>query len=157
MFRIKENLDGTVNKYKARLVAKGFHQQLGRDYSETFSPVVKPDTIRIILTLAVTHNWPIQQLDVNNAFLNEYLEEEVYMDRPFGFVSSNPTQVCRLNKAIYGLKQAPRAWFERLTKTLLQFGFRTSKCDLSLFIYASIVAWLMLAWEMLVLLVLVRH
>ena len=68
MFRVKENADGTVNKYKARQVAKGFHQVAGSDFSETFSPVIKPVTVRLILTLALTNKWEIFQLDVNNAF-----------------------------------------------------------------------------------------
>ncbi|RZB99386.1 Pentatricopeptide repeat-containing protein isoform B [Glycine soja] len=105
VFRVKENPDGSVNKYKARLVAKDFHQQLGFDYKETFSP----------------------KLDVNNAFLNGVLEEEVYMIQPPGFVSSNKQQVCRLHKAIYGLQQASRAWFDKLKASLLSFGFSSSK------------------------------
>lgn len=114
-------------------MAKGFHQMPGFDYKETFSPVVKPVTVRTVLTLAVTNKWCIQQLDVNNAFLNGYLEEEVYMTQPPGFETADPSLVCRLHKALYGLKQAPRAWFERLKSTLLKLGFCSSKCDPSLF------------------------
>lgn len=116
-------------------MAKGFHQQAGFDFNETFSPVIKPVTIRIILTLALTHGWPLQQLDVNNAFLNGLLSEDIYMQQPQGFESGDKSLVCKLNRALYGLKQAPRAWFERLRDTLLQFGFRNCKCDSSLFSY----------------------
>ena len=137
VFRVKENPDGSVNKYKVRLVAKGFHQQLGFDYKETFSPIIKLVTIRLILSLAVSHNWPLQHLDFNNPFLNGVLEEEVYMTQPPGFVSSNKQQVCRLHRAIYGLKQAPRAWFDKLKATLLSFGFSSSKCDPSLFVFSD--------------------
>ncbi|PNX97517.1 retrovirus-related Pol polyprotein from transposon TNT 1-94, partial [Trifolium pratense] len=132
VFRTKENPDGTV---KARLVAKGFHQTHGFDFNETFSPVIKPITIRLILSLAVSYNWPLKQLDVNNAFLNGLLEEEVYMVQPPGFEDTDTSLVCKLNKALYGLKQALRQWFDRLTSTLLQFGFKASKCDPSLFTY----------------------
>ena len=137
VFRLKQNPDGSVNKYKACLVAKGFHQRLGHDYNENFSPVIKPVTVRIILTLAISIKWPLQQLDVNNAFLNVVLEEEVYMQQPSSFENSNKQLVCRLNKAIYGLKQAPRAWYDKLKHTLLQFQFVPSKCDPSLFVYSK--------------------
>ena len=136
VFRIKENAYGSVNRYKAaRLVAKGFHQVAGCDFTETFSPVIKPVTIRLILTLVVTNKWDLFQLDVNNAFLNGSLQETIYMQQPPGFDSGDKSLVCRLNKAIYGLKQAPRQWFQRLKQILLQLGFVDSKYDPSLFIY----------------------
>ncbi|KAH9711302.1 retrovirus-related pol polyprotein from transposon RE1 [Citrus sinensis] len=134
VFRIKYNADGSVSKYKARLVAKGFHQTPGIDYFETFSPVVKQSTVRIILSLAVMKGWKIRQIDINNAFLNGELNEDVYMFQPEGFVQSPSGHVCKLHKALYGLKQAPRAWFDRLRKALLQWGFQNSKADSSLFI-----------------------
>lgn len=82
MYRIKENLDGTINKFKARLVAKGFLQTPGVDFKENFSPIVKAAAIRIILTLAVNNNWMLRQVDINNVFLNGDLTEEVYMPQP---------------------------------------------------------------------------
>uniref|UniRef100_A0A803NT98 Reverse transcriptase Ty1/copia-type domain-containing protein n=1 Tax=Cannabis sativa TaxID=3483 RepID=A0A803NT98_CANSA len=135
VYREKQNMDGSVYRYKARLVAKGFHQQPGFDFTETFSPVVKPITIRVVLTMALAQGWAIRQLDVNNAFLNGDLQEEVYMTQPPGFeVPTAPDLVCKLHKALYGLKQAPRAWFDKLHQSLLHFGFTSSKADQSLFI-----------------------
>ncbi|KAH9663755.1 retrovirus-related pol polyprotein from transposon RE1 [Citrus sinensis] len=111
VFRTKYNTDGSVSKYKARLVAKEFHQTAGVDYSEIFSPVVKSSTVRVILSLAVMQGWNVRQIDVNNAFLNGDLIEDVFMQQPEGFVSEGG-YVCKLNKALYGLKQAPRAWHD---------------------------------------------
>jgi hypothetical protein len=128
VYRIKRHIDGTVERLKARLVAKGFDQRSGIDYTETFSLVIKPSTIRVILTLVVDFDWGIRKLDVSNAFLQSTLVEEVYMDPGF---------VCRLHKAIYGLKLAPRAWFTCLSTFLLDIGFTTSLVDTSLFIYYS--------------------
>ena len=147
VFKLKRNSDGTISRYKARLVAKGFHQQYGINFVETFSPVVKPPTVRLILALAVTYNWPLKQLDVRNAFLHGILKEEVYMQQPTGYVdSTHPTHVCKLHKSIYGLKQAPRAWFESFTTQLLTLGFQPSSADSSLFIYKDgpIIAFLLL-------------
>lgn len=122
--------------YKARLVAKGFQQTPGLDSFETFSPIVKASIIRVILTLAITYGWDIQQVDINNAFLNGELHEEVYMTQAPGFKDPNrPNHVCKLQKALHGLKQALRAWFDKLKGALSSLGFTNSRADNSLFIY----------------------
>ncbi|KAH9699266.1 retrovirus-related pol polyprotein from transposon RE1 [Citrus sinensis] len=136
---VKYNPDGSISKYKARLVAKGFHQTQGVDFFETFSLVVKPCTKRIILSLAVMNHWLIRQLDINNAFLNGILTEEVFMHQPEGFIHPQfPSHVYKLTKALYGLKQAPRAWYDRLKFSLLNWGFIASKSDTSLFIFHKV-------------------
>lgn len=100
--------------------------------------MIKLATIRIMLSLAVTDKWDIQQIYINNAFINGNLEEEIYMVQPLGFISSDKTQVSKLHKSLYGLKQAPRAWYDRLKIALHQFGFTLSKCDPSLFVHSSL-------------------
>ena len=118
------------------MVAKGFHQRPGIDYQDTFSSVVKPTTVRIVLSKAVNRGWSLRQLDVNNAFLQGHISENVYMSQPPRFVDKdNPSYVCKLNKSIYGLKQAPRAWYHELKTFLLQFGFQNSYADTSLFVF----------------------
>ncbi|GJT44623.1 ribonuclease H-like domain-containing protein [Tanacetum coccineum] len=147
LFKHKFHADGTLSRYKARLVANGSSQQLGVDFDETFSPVVKPATIRTVLSLAVSRQWPIHQLDVKNAFLNGDLSETVYMHQPPGFVDNRyPHHVCLLQRSLYGLKQAPRAWFQRFAGYATRAGFYHSRCDSSLFIYrqGSQVAYLLI-------------
>ncbi|KAJ9567488.1 hypothetical protein OSB04_003454 [Centaurea solstitialis] len=136
LFRHKFDSNGRLERYKARLVAQGFSQQPGLDFDDTFSPVVKPATIRTVLSISISRNWPIHQLDVKNAFLHGDLTETVYMRQPPGYVNSSfPDHVCRLRKALYGLKQAPRAWYHRFAVYLSSLGFLSSKIDTSLFTY----------------------
>ncbi|GKC25744.1 ribonuclease H-like domain-containing protein, partial [Tanacetum coccineum] len=136
LFKHKFHADGTLSRYKARLVTNGSSQQLGVDFDETFSSVVKPTTIRTIPSLVVSRQWPIHQFDVKNAFLNDDLSETVYMHQPPGFVDSRfPHHVCLLQRSLYGLKQAPHAWFQRFASYVTRAGFSHSRCDSSLFIY----------------------
>ncbi|KAL4388179.1 hypothetical protein GQ457_09G023630 [Hibiscus cannabinus] len=134
VFAVKFHSDGSIERFKARLVAKGFTQSYGVDYQETFAPVAKLNTIRVLLSLAVNKDWELHQLDIKNAFLNGTLEEEVYMEVPPSLEGPSTLQkVCKLNKSLYMLKQSPRAWFDRFSKAILKYGFTQSQADHTLF------------------------
>jgi hypothetical protein len=136
VFKHKMNPDGTLERYKARWVVRGFNQRPGIDFGETFSPVIKPATIRTVLTLVASRRWPAHQLDVSNAFLHGNLQEEVFCQQPTGFADpARPDHVCRLSRSLYGLRQAPRAWFDRFVGHVTSLGFVQSRADTSLFVY----------------------
>ncbi|WVZ63750.1 hypothetical protein U9M48_013358 [Paspalum notatum var. saurae] len=136
LYKHKFHSDGTLARHKARWVVRGFCQQPDVDYDETFSPVVKQATVRVVLSIAVSRTWPIHQLDVKNAFLHGHLTETVYCQQPPRFVDpSAPDHVCLLQKSLYGLKQAPRAWYQRFASYICRLGFVASTSDTSLFVY----------------------
>nr|GEX77895.1 ribonuclease H-like domain-containing protein [Tanacetum cinerariifolium] len=147
LFRHKLLAYGTLSHYKARLVANGSTQVSGIDVDETFSPVVKPDTIRSVLSLAISKHLAVHQLDVKNAFLHRDLSKTVYMYQPLKFCdSTHPDNVCLLQRSLYSLKHAPRAWFQRFATYITRVGFSHSRCDSSLFIYrhGTAIAYLLL-------------
>jgi hypothetical protein len=138
VYKIKRKSYDMVDWYKARLVAKSFKQWYVVDYEDSFSPVIKPASIRLVLSVALSQGWSLRQHDVHNAFLHGVLEEEVYIRRLPGYESKGaPHLICKLDKAIYVLKQAPCAWFSRLSDKLRSLQFTASKADSSLFFYSD--------------------
>lgn len=136
IFKTKLNSDGSLERLKARLVANGYNQREGIDFTETFSPVIKPTTIQTILTVSTVKGWSLRQLDVKNAFLHGNLDTPVFMEQLTGFKDSEmPNHVFQLNRALYGLKQALRAWFDRFSSFLIDYGFYCSPADPSLFVF----------------------
>ena len=130
VYSLKYNPDGSIARYKARLVAHGFSQAYGLDYHETFSPVARLSSIRVLLSIALDQSWPLHQLDVSNAFLYGDLDEMVFMEQPPGYVAPGESfAVCLLKKAIYGLKQSPRAWFHKFSQLLFSYGFVSTVSD----------------------------
>lgn len=130
IFKRKMKVDGTVEKFKARLVAKGFTQKEGLDYFDTYAPVARIATIRILISLASIYKFEIHQMDVKTAFLNGELKEEIYMQQPEGFVvKGQEHKVCKLVKSLYGLKQAPKQWHERFDQAVLSNGFKIHESD----------------------------
>src|ERR1044072_7966291 len=135
IFKNKSVESGTVTRNKARLVAQGYTQIEGVDFDETFSPVARLESIRLLLAVACLLNFKLYQMDVKSAFLNGYLNEEVYVEQPKGFVDPHhPQHVYKLKKALYGLKQAPRAWYEKLTEFLTNHGYNKGGSDKTLFV-----------------------
>ena len=116
VFAMKHKADGSIKRLKARLVARGFTRPYGVDYQETFAPVAKLNTIRILLSLTANLDWPLHQLDIKNAFLNGDLEEKVCIKIPLGLqISNDNDKVWKLFKSLYGLKPSPRVWFVRFS------------------------------------------
>eukprot|EP00253_Pinus_taeda_P014026 PITA_14026 len=126
VYRTKYGPDGKVDKHKGRLVPKGFSQVEGVDYTETFSPVAKMNSIHLVLSLSSSFKWGVHQMDVKSTFLHGDLHEEIYMGQPTRFIQTDSSLVCRLKKSLYGLKQPRRAWYAKMDSFLLEIGF--SRC-----------------------------
>ena len=137
VFAVKLKADGSLERYKVRFVTNGYTQMYGVDYQETFAPIAKMNTVRILLYLAINFNWELQQYDVKNAFLHGELEEEIYMIIPPVFSGVGEGKMCMLKKALYGLKQSPRAWFGRFAKVMLTNGYKEIQGDHTFFIKHS--------------------
>ncbi|KAK9729049.1 Reverse transcriptase (RNA-dependent DNA polymerase) [Popillia japonica] len=125
---IKRLANGEISRYKARLCAKGFNQTEGVDYTETYAPTTRYDTIRVLLAVAARNNLDIVQFDIKTAFLHGELKEEILMEPPPG-ITTNTNIVCKLNKSLYGLKQAPRCWNNKFTMFLQDNGFKQCEAD----------------------------
>ena len=132
VFRSKHDKNGVLERRKARCVAKGYTQEKDIDYQETFAPVMRLDSLRILLALVANWDYELEQMDVTTAFLNGKLEDELYMEQPEGYVKVGEhgrKLVCRLKKSLYGIKQAPNVWNADLNKTLLSLGWKRCKSD----------------------------
>ncbi|GJW09641.1 zinc finger, CCHC-type containing protein [Tanacetum coccineum] len=125
-----QDVDGTIEKFKARLVIQGFKQKSRIDYFDTYAPVACISTIRLLIAMALIHNMIIHQMDVKTAFLNDDLDEEVYMNQPQGFIMpGNENKVCKLIKSLYGLKQAPKQWHQKFDEVILSNGYLLNQAD----------------------------
>ncbi|GJU57075.1 retrovirus-related pol polyprotein from transposon TNT 1-94 [Tanacetum coccineum] len=134
VYRNKLDENGIVTRNKARLVAQGYNQQEGIDYDETYAPVARLESIRILLAYACALDFKLFQMDVKSAFLNGFINEEVYVAQPPGFIDfAKPNHVYRLKKALYGLKQAPKAWYDRLKAFLIKHDYTMGMVDNTLF------------------------
>ena len=136
VFAVKSK-DGFVIRFKARLVARGFSQQYGVDFTETYSPVVKYRTLRILLALITIHDLTLELMDVQTAYLNAPLKERVYMRQPEGFEQGGPNKVCLLQRALYGLKQSGREWNTHLNEFVLSLGFVRCVSDSCVYVKTS--------------------
>ena len=130
MFKKKLRPDGSIDKYKARLVTIGYKQKENVDYFDTYSPVTRIASIRLLFAIASIHKLVVHQMDVKTAFLNGDLEEEIYMEQPEGCViPGQEHKVCKLVKSLYGLKQAPKQWHEKFDKVMLSNGYVINSVD----------------------------
>ncbi|KAF0693150.1 Aste57867_15847 [Aphanomyces stellatus] len=151
VFRVKENSDGTIERFKARLVVKGCLQVNGLDYDEVFAPVMRLESLRTLLAIANARDLPVDQMDIDTAFLNGTLGEIIYTKLPEGismedvlaeidWLGHNPTAAdtcriaCLLVKALYGLKQAPREWHKVLTQFVCEMGFEKTNVESCMYI-----------------------
>ncbi|TYK23235.1 Retrovirus-related Pol polyprotein from transposon TNT 1-94 [Cucumis melo var. makuwa] len=135
VLRTKLNADGSINKHKARLVVKGYAQIFGVDYSDTFAPVARMDTIRLLFAIAAQKGWKLYQLDVKSSFLNGILQEEIYVEQPEGCEKQGEgNKVYLFKKALYGLKHALRAWYSKIDEHLLSLGFLKSLSESTLYV-----------------------
>ena len=132
---VKLNPDNS-ERYKARLVIKGCSQKEGIDYKETYSPVARFDTIRLMLSIAAKNNLQLGQFDIKTAFLYGSLKEDIYMKQPQGY-EDGTNRVCKLLKSLYGLKQSPRCWTERFTKFISNLKFYQSNADPCFYFYTE--------------------
>ncbi|GJV76897.1 retrovirus-related pol polyprotein from transposon TNT 1-94 [Tanacetum coccineum] len=134
VYRNKLDENGVVTRNKARLVAQGYNQQEGIDYDETYAPVARLESIRILLAYACALDFKLYQMDVKSAFLNGFINEEVYVAQPSGFIDfAKPNYVYRLKKALYGLKQAPKAWYDQLKDFFIKHDYSMGMVDNTLF------------------------
>ncbi|GJU08776.1 retrovirus-related pol polyprotein from transposon TNT 1-94 [Tanacetum coccineum] len=134
VFRNKLDKNGIVSRNKARLVAQGYNQQESIDYDERYAPVARLESIRILLAIACANDFKLYQMDVKSAFLNGFINEEVYVAQPLGFIDfQKPNYVYKLKKALYGLKQAPKAWYDRLKAFLIKHEYLMGIVDNILF------------------------
>ena len=135
VFRNKMDEHGMITRNKARLVAKGYNQEEGIDYDETYAPVARLEAVRLLLAFSCIKGFKLFQMDVKSAFLNGYINEEVFISQPSGFEDhQHPGHVFKLKKALYGLKQAPKQWYERLSDFLTSQGYDKGTSDKTLFI-----------------------
>ncbi|MGZ8855045.1 MAG: reverse transcriptase domain-containing protein [Nitrososphaeraceae archaeon] len=138
VYKIKYNENGKPVRYKARLVVKGFMQKYGVDYNETYAPVMKYDSLRLLLAIACILDLELKQFDVDNAFLNAVLNEEIYMQQPEGYINSKfPNAPLKLMKSLYGLKQAPYQWNDDINETLIKLGFKRCASDSCVYYYEN--------------------
>jgi hypothetical protein len=138
VFKTKRDAGGAIVRHKARLVAKGYVQREGVDSDEVFAPVARLDSVRALIAVAAHMGWQVHHIDVKLAFLNGDLKEEVYVEQPPGFTSTDEkAKVFRLCKALYGLRQAPRAWNVKLDATLKQLSFESSLSEHALYMHGK--------------------